>query len=427
MLSKLLITFSILLISSLQAVANPQHPMSISELVDIALENHPSTRQAWWNAKRAAAVLGSAKSAYYPNLDVHSFATHGRDYKFINGPNTSYTTVGADLILSMMLYDFGERCADIKSAKMSLLAANWQMDWNIQKVMIDVMENAYKMLHAQEVLCAARVSLADAEKTLNAALELNRAGLSPISDVYIARAAFAQAKVQFSLQKSMRDIQNGRLAASLGISPDIALELTSLANIQFSQIPETAALISLAHQQRSDLMAKQAKLSQANAIVAKARSAYSPRLSFAGRGGANHSIHDKANGMQYAITLNFDIPVFDGFETMYNNRIAFADEKISMEELAQLELDISLEVLTNSRLLEAAQEMLPNAEEDLKNSTKAYESVLERYQAGKERMTEVSNAQRQLAEARVRFSDIKTRWLLSIAKLAYATGTLMRN
>lgn len=424
MLTKFLITIFLLLLGSLHASCDLQHPLSLSELVDIALENHSSTKQAWWNAKRAAAVLGSSKSAYYPSLDLNSFATHGRDFKFLNGPNTNYTILGADLILSMMLYDFGERSADVKSAKMSLLAANWQVDWNIQKVIVGVLENAYKMLHAQEVLLAAGISLEDAGRMLNSALELNRAGLSPISDVYIARAAYAQMKVEFSQQKSLRDIQKGTLGASLGISPDISLELAALGSIQFPQTQQTIELISLAYQQRADLMAKRANIAESKANLAKARSAYAPRLSFTGRGGANHALHDKTNAMQYAVTLNLDIPLFNGFETMYQNRIAFTDSKLSMEELAQLELDIALEVLTSSRLLEAAQEMLPDAEEDLNNSLKAYESVLERYQAGKERMTEVSNAQRQLSEARVRFSDIKTRWLVSIAKLAYATGTL---
>jgi outer membrane protein TolC len=49
---------------------------------------------------------------------------------------------------------------------------------------------------------------------------------------------------------------------------------------------------------------------------------------------------------------------------------------------------------------------------------------MEKYQAGKERITELSNAQLQLAEARVRYSDVKTKWLTALANLAYATGTL---
>jgi outer membrane protein len=424
MLNKLFLLISLLFITPLFAAPDLQHNLTISELVDIALENHSSTKQAWWNAKRAAAVLGSAKSAYYPSIGLESFITHGRDFKFINGPDTNYTIVGADLLLSLMLFDFGERNANVRSAKMALLAANWQVDWTIQQVIVGVLENAYQMLHSQEVLWAARISLEESEKMLDAALELNRAGLNPISDVYIAQAVFSQMKMELIKKKSLRDIQNGNLASSLGLDPGIPLELSGSNNIQLTQMQGTSELISLALQQRADLMAKRANLSEAIANQAKARVAYAPKLSFAGRGGANHAFRDRANALQYEVSLNLGIPLFNGFETMYQNRFAFADAKLSREELNQLELDISLEVLTNSRLLEANQEMLPVADEDLNNSVKAYESVLERYQAGKERITEVSIAQKQLAEARVRYSDIKTQWLVSIARLAYATGTL---
>jgi outer membrane protein len=424
MFIKLFFATSLLLTAPALASSDLDHPLTVTELVAIALENHPSTKQAWWNANRAAAALGSAKSAYYPSVDLKTFITHGKDFKFINGPNTSFTIIGADLLLSMMLYDFGERSADVKAAKMSLLAANWQVDWNIQKVMIGVLETAYAMLHAQENLLAARISLDDTDRLLNAAVELNRAGLSPISDVYTARAAFAQMKMELTKQKSLRAIQNGKLAASLGISADVPLELVAVDQIQPSQTQQTAELISLAYRQRADLMAKQAKLSESFANQAKTRASYRPKLSLSGRGGANHAFHDKTNAMQYEITLNLGIPLFDGFETMYQNRVAFADAQISMEELAELELNISLEVLTNSQLLEAAQEMLPDADEDLKNSIKAYESVLEKYKAGRERIAEVSNALRQLAAARVRYSDVKTQWLIAVGKLAYATGTL---
>ena len=89
-----------------------------------------------------------------------------------------------------------------------------------------------------------------------------------------------------------------------------------------------------------------------------------------------------------------------------------------------MQLDISLDVLTYSTTLKAAQEILPDAEDNLLNSLKAYEGVLDKYKAGKEGIAELSFAQRQLAAARVRYSDIKTKFLVSIANLAYATGTL---
>jgi outer membrane protein TolC len=171
-------------------------------------------------------------------------------------------------------------------------------------------------------------------------------------------------------------------------------------------------------------MAKRARLAEAFANLQKTRASSGPKVWLSGRGGAAHAVHDKTDEGHYQIGLNFEMPVFKGFETMYKNRIAYADTQLSMEELAELELEISLEVLTASNIMHAASEMMPEAEIYLDSSLKAYESVISKYKAGKEGIAEVSNAQRQLAAARVRYSDIKTRWVVSIANLAFATGTL---
>lgn len=414
-----------LLFGSLTAAPDLNHPLTLTELLDIALENNPATSQAWWNARRAAAALGTANSAYYPQIGLEGGVTHGRDFKFLNGPDVNYTIIGADLVLSMILLDYGERQASVSAAKMALLSANWQADRDIQNVMVHVLEHTYAMLHAQETLQAAQSSLADAEKVWKTAYELNRTGLTSISDLYTAQATLSQMKMDLSLQKALLDIAKGKLSASLGLTATLSFELAPLDPIQALPASRTDDLIALADAQRADLMAKRAQLSETHARYKQTSASYGPKVFLSGRGGANHAFHDRSNGGQYKIALNLEIPLFTGFEATYQKRMAYADIQLSQAELTELQLEIALEVLTQSRSLEAAQEMLPDAEEYLTNASKAYEGMLLKYKAGKEGITEVSSAQRLLAAARVRFSDVKTRWLVSIANLAYATGTML--
>lgn len=411
--------------ASLQAGTDLNHPLTIPELVDIALENSPTTRQAWWNANRAAAALGSAKSAYYPKIDADLSVQNGQDFKFINGPDVNYTIFGADILLSMMLYDYGGREANVCAAKMALLAANWQSDWSIQKVLVKVLENAYSTVHAQEVVQAAVSAYEDAVTIFETAQELNHAGLSPVSDVYAAQTTLSQMKMDLILQKALLDIQKAKLAASLGLCATTSIELAQLDETLVAQCNRTDELIALALNQRGDLMAKQARIMETLANQDRARAGYGPKVSFFGRGGANHALHDKTNAMQYQVLLDVEIPIFNGFDTMYQNRMAYADTQISTEDYAELQLNIVLEVLTYSRTLQAAQEMFGEAQINLESSQKAYDGTLDRYKAGKDRITDLSYAQRQLAAARVRYSDVKTRWLVSMANLAYATGTLV--
>lgn len=411
--------------SSAQTASPADHPLTISELVSIGLSNNPQTRIAWNHAKKMAAALGVAESGYYPSLCIEGYGSHGRRFKFVNGPDVSYTNVGADLVLSLMLCDFGRTQASVNEAFFALQAANWTTDWSLQKVMVKILENAFAVVHAQDTLDAYADTLKDADSVLFASKELNRSGLKAITDVYTGQATMAQVQIEVAQQRAVLEIQKGRLASSLGLSSDTSLALAPLEVIEGVRVENVASLTALAKERRADLMAQRARLAEAWERVKKANAGYSPRLSLYSRGGADHYFHDKANPAHYDITLNLEIPLFNGFETVYKNRYAYAEAALTEEELAQMELDISLEILTHARNLEAAQEMLVYAEENVDNASKAYQGVMEKYKAGKEGIAELSNALRQLATARIRLSDVRTRALVSMANLAYATGTLM--
>src|SRR5262249_46938058 len=159
-------------------------------------------------------------------------------------------------------------------------------------------------IHAQEVFQAACSSLEDAEMILYAATELNRAGLVPISDVYISQATRSQMKMELAQQKALLDIQKGKLAASLGLCANVSLELAPIDTNQPTQSQQVEELITLALRQRADLMAKQAKLSESFFNQDRAYAAYRPKLFLFGRGGANHALHDKTDLGQYQISLN---------------------------------------------------------------------------------------------------------------------------
>lgn len=410
---------------------NAEHPapLTITELLDMALRNNHETQSAWWKACRAAASACITKSAYYPTLGARGTLVHGRDYKFINGQTTNYTTGSGDVFLDYLLYDFGERQAARDAAKAALKAANWQSDWTLQKVMYTVIHNTYAFLNAQEQLNSRQTSLQDALISLDAAKELQRAGLRSISDIYALQATISEMQIGIALQKAEADIAKGKLAASIGIGVDVPLDVADLPDPQVDNVMQAGLrkLIAAANQKRSDLMAKRAEVQQKEALRDKISKGCRPKIGFKTDGGYRRYFDDKANGCNYNIGLYIDIPLFNGFEATYQNRIAYSDVQISEIELANLELEIALEVLTYSSWFSASQEILQLAHENLLNSFKSFEGVLEKYKAGTQTIFDLTAAQKQLADARLKHADAKTRWYRSLAQLAYATGTIMPN
>src|SRR5947209_9821986 len=75
-------------------------PITLAEVIDTALSNNPDTRTAWLEARAAEAGLGSARSAYLPEVDVLAGATRSR------GPtpsSQSATTIAPSLALTYLL------------------------------------------------------------------------------------------------------------------------------------------------------------------------------------------------------------------------------------------------------------------------------------------------------------------------------------
>lgn len=397
--------------------------LCFAEIIDIALQNNPKTKQAWWNAKRMEANVGSAKSTYYPTISLNSRVSHGRDYKFINGPDTTYTNIQADLALSMMLYDFGETKAHVNCAKMALIRSEWHLNLKMQKVIVEVLECAYQYLHEDELLQASLLSLEEAKRMLEVSDKLYHAGLNPISDVYTSKSTLSLRQIEVAKRKSSVDIYRGKLATLLCLPIESELTLAPF-SIPDYKTQELKSLILLAENKRGDLMEKRATLAQSHWALKKVKAHYQPKLLLGAESGYNQYIKRKESGIHYQAALNLEIPLFNGFKSFYHIQEAMTDIHMAEEEIADLEFTIALEILTFSRALESSVEMLFYANENLENAKKAYDGTFDKYEIGEESIAELSNAQKQLAEARVLYSDIKTRLLVSIANLSYATGSL---
>ena len=93
---------------------------TLPELIDQAFTNNPATKAAWWNAQRAAAAVGEAKSADYPTVTAAATLGHGRTYKYPRSDEITYTQGGEEPLFSYLLFDCGERRATLQVAQAAL-------------------------------------------------------------------------------------------------------------------------------------------------------------------------------------------------------------------------------------------------------------------------------------------------------------------
>ncbi len=422
--------YLILVVLSLQSFAWPtlEKRFSLTELVDIALANHPETKKSWFNTKRAEAFFSSSKSQCYPVADLQGNLFQGRETKYLNGPETQFTNYGAELTIAYLLFDFGERKASVRAAREALVAAQWMNDLSIQKVMLEVACSYLEHLQAEKLYLATDRSLADAHLIYEAAKSLYQAGLRPITDLYTSQANVAVIQIELAKRKAESSISYGKLLIALGLPLET--------NIQIEDVPieiydpacsqEFATIIALAEKQRADLLAKKANLKEARERLKQIERSSLPKINFLGQGGWNEYAKHKDSGYNYQVGLTLDIPLFRGFDSKHQKKIAENEVQMIAADIKALEDSIAIEVFTGNVSLQAAKEALHWSQIYLDLTNKSYEGSLEGYKAGLHNFFDLIESQKNLADARGKEVTARIKWCLSLFEFGFAKGSVLQ-
>lgn len=398
--------------------------LTIDAIVSQTLENHPETRRAWWQAQESAAAYQKKKSICYPRVSFEGQAVQGREYKFIQGPETTYTSLGGQLLLSFLLLDGGERRAELEAEYYQLSYMNWQANRDVQTVLSQALVLIYETQFMQEKKEALNTSLHDIETSLKVAKNLEATGLKGFLDIWTIESSLALLKVEVAQAEKEFTSKRARLASYMGLAVDSSFEIASLPMPASMTTPHLTELLRLAHESRADLQAMTAQLAEKRAKQTVADAAYKPKLSWRGRAGIKKYDEDDSSGYNYENALVLEFPLFTGFEHKWQREQAFADYKKMEAYVEKLENQIEIEVFDAIQNLHLAQETFKHTQDYYSFANKAYLSLLKKYRAGAVSIFDLQQLQTKLIDARVKLGEAKTRWYLATTQLAFVIGTL---
>ena len=161
----------------------PGSPITLAEIVDIALANNPATRIAWLQARAAEAQLGSSRAGYLPQLDLSAEVGRSRSGGGAGRTVVTQTTFGPTLTLSYLLFDFGGRSARAEQARQTLIAADFEHNAVIQNVVLDAQRAFYQYVEGKALLTAQAATVKELQTNLDAADARHSAGVATIADV----------------------------------------------------------------------------------------------------------------------------------------------------------------------------------------------------------------------------------------------------
>ncbi len=403
--------------------------MTLSQLVDIALANNPTTQIAWEDARATAAAWAEARGLYYPKISGSAGYFNARDGGSSTGGaafDEQYGNIG--LSLNYLLLDFGGREAEIDAARLALLNANWNQNQAIQNVLRDVADVFYKYIGSKALVLADEINLQEAQTSLEAAELRLEAGVGTLPDVLQARATLAQVQLNFVEDIGDVEIYRGLLASVVGWPANTIFDVSK----QVGELPLEALrdnvndLIDIGMKNRPALAAVQASVREKEAELREAKSEFSPDISATAqvfRFWVRPDGESSEYFTNYLLGVQLQVPIFQGFTLINAVRQASAELESARASLRLQEQIVIDEIWNSYYKFRTAVQSVEAADVLLVSSIESYDASLTRFRSGVGDIIELLNAQTTLAEARAEQVQNTTDVFTSYANLINAIGT----
>ncbi|MGP1717240.1 MAG: TolC family protein [Methylophilus sp.] len=398
--------------------------LTLADVADISLCNNPQTNEVWASARIQAAQLGVAKSAYLPVVTDTLGSNVGVLSPQLATRSNPNMTVSNNLVASYLLYDFGNRKANLENARQLLLAASATQSSTVQTILLTAIVSYYQVQANIAALAAAREAERAGEESFKAANARYTAGVATPADKLQAQTAYAQLTLQRITIEGNLKIAYGNLANIMGLPANRNIVLASNANEAPPHILEDVQIfIEQAGQRRPDLVASEAQVRAAEASIDASKALTKPTISI----GVSNSLQDGsqlAGNSATTLGVTVAIPIFAGYAPTYRIRAAEATADFRTAQRDRLRLQISLDVWSAYQNLRTALQSMTASNTLLESAEQSYRVALGRYKAGVGNIIDTLNAQSALATARQQNIQAGLNSNVARATLAQAMGSL---
>ncbi len=412
-------------------------PLSLPDLVDLALRNNPASRKAWHDARAAATQVEQARGYFMPAITGTANATRRHIAALPESLDRNNMQYGPGIQMNYLLLNFGGgRQAAIEQALQTVYAANFTFNRTLQDILLAVETGYHAVISAQAAVEAAEAGVADTAKALEAARARLKAGLGVELDVLQAQAAGDRALFDRAAAEGQLKAARGALAQAVGVPPDQAVSLVAPTNDIPTALhaPDLKQMIDQSLQRRPDIAALRAALAAKEANVKVMGSPSWPSLYL--NGGISHTLYEYYGGMPpassgaeerdwtYQAGVSLQWTLFDGLQTINAKRAAREQAAALRDQLQQAELAAATEIWTRYAAYETALQKY-RFSAALRDSASAAHAMAQRsYQAGLGGILDLLTAATQLAQARLQHVAARQDVFATLARLAHAAGLL---
>jgi outer membrane protein TolC len=414
-----------------------ERPLTLEQIVQIALTNNPEIAAVQSETKAAEYKQEVLQSARWPSLNIETSYVHNLDAQRLipardNGEPGLFNRdiYRGDLVLKLPLFTGGRIVNEVRAAELLTQSEEKRLSRTREELVFNLESTFYTLLSQREVVRSLDFSMTVMKEHLKQITELLAAQKAARVDLLRTEVRIADLQQNLVREQNTLAVYKRLLVNLMGVDQDAeAIVIDGTLEPMTEAEMSTDNLMLKALEQRGDYLAAKARLEAQNRRIDAARAGFWPTVNLEARYGIKGapSSEDKWQDTKSAedvgsIGVTVSVPLFEGGRTVTQVRQERAIHSAASQRLRKLELQIRQEVETavlNIRSNRARTEAIRTAIEQAKESLHIERT---KHDLGSGSMTDVLDAQSALLQAETNFARAVADYSIARANLKLATG-----
>jgi outer membrane protein len=379
--------------------------LNMERCIELALKVQPTLMRDRYMVMQKEALLGQARSSYYPKVDVSAGVTRNFIEKQTSDPifkgtypYNAYNQNNGTASLNQMIYDFGRTPSEVNTKKFDLESSKFDLDNTITTVSNNVRSAYYEVLRAKRSRDVNLEAVDQNKQHLEQAKTLFTAGKKPKYDVTKAELDLSNAGLKLITAENDLKIAQVKLNNAMGVDETSIYSIEdTLSFLEYAITLENA--LNRAYQNRPDFKSLIAQRNAASMAVKRAQKDYLPSIN--GKAGYNFVGSEYPLGQGWNAGMVMTLNIFEGNMTRNKVEESLAKARSIEATIASKRLDILLDVKQAYLNLIKAKDAIANTDLQVRQATENLELANLRYSAGIADPLEVTDATASYSQAKL--------------------------
>jgi outer membrane protein len=402
------------------------------QAIALALEHHPSLRNAGANLRVSEALVRQALSAYFPLISASGSGSH-IEGAFVFNPSIPardqmYNSYSLGIQGQLTMFDFGKTANRVGAGNRTVEAAEFDVRAARDQVVTNVQIAYFGYMQARRVDRVNQEAVAQAAEHLAQAKAFYSVGRRPQFDVTKAEVDLANANVALIRGRNQLQLARIQLENAMGVHPAEDFRIED----QFVISPVAVSLDSVkavAMERRPEVLGGRARLRANEALVSAAWSQHLPTLSATGSytwsGFSTPIVLLPQLFGRWSAGLSLTFPIFQGFSLDAQVEQAKANVDGAKASLDLLIENVLLEVEQNFYALGEASERIGAAVRLVEQAEQNLNLAQRQYAAGVGTPLDVADAQLSRSNALITQIQAEYDYNVALVRLRRAAGIML--